>query len=167
MLWLLPYMSTACRSFIEDCYLHSCTCYFGAILRSSCRLLQTFSKGRLYACSKAWIETLQLTEWLWRTIFMKDSFKPRLLIYYVLTSNMKELCVSEVQWPLIANKLWSTQPCMTDFLILPCLFLLGAWDLLSSSLVAWKYLPLSWSLLWMIWLLKDAKYMAWQIYSMF
>lgn len=34
---------------------------------------------------------------------------------------MKEVCVSEVQWFLIMNKLWSTQACITDFLMPPCL----------------------------------------------
>jgi len=58
---------------------------------------------------------------------MKDSFKPRLLIYDVLTSNIKELCISEVQWFSIMSKVWSTQPCMIDFLIPACFFLPAAW----------------------------------------
>lgn len=39
---------------------------------------------------------------------MKDPLNLRLLIYYVLTSDMEELYVSEVQWYLIKSKVQST-----------------------------------------------------------
>lgn len=53
---------------------------------------------------------------------MKDSFKLRLLIYYMLISNLKELCVSDVQWFLIVNNNCEQQePCVADCLMPPCL----------------------------------------------